>query len=291
MRSMLVGWLIAVCLLTAPSILMAQAASEQKTPGSQESSVDLEHLRFDHEKLEAMSWEERRVYMRSVKEARESYFLANGSSKSSAGYVPLETPRRVEEQPRLRVPGTNITYDSGTVTGMAGQNSQTLGNRFDSALNPAGTMCCFPVETSGSITMITFDMVNTFFGSAVFSIYSNIMGTTANLVTSQARPGVMTGLNTLSVSSPGTANAYMNGTFVAGIWQFNTTMTAVGVDTGSTGGQGFHAVSLNDNGSGPPGTGTMLTTVTTGGGGGLNVVFRVSGNVATPVELLNFDIE
>ena len=36
---------------------------------------------------------------------------------------------------------------------------------------------------------------------------------------------------------------------------------------------------------------SMLTTVTTGGGMGLNAIFRVSGNVATPVELMNFQVK
>ena len=184
-----------------------------------------------------------------------------------------------------RVPGSVITYDTGTLHGTAGVASQMLGNRFDSALNPAGTMCCFPVEASGSITMVTFDMVNTFFSSAVFSLYSNIMGTTAVRLTSTGN-AVMTGLNTLSFGSGTMANAYMNGAFLAGIFQFMPASTGLGVDTGSTGGQGFHAISLND------GTiGTALTTVTTGGGAGLNAIFRVRGSVATPVELINFTIE
>ena len=105
-------------------------------------------------------------------------------------------------------------------------------------------------------------------------------------VTSKARPGIATGLNTLNVASPGTVNTYQNGTFFAGIWQFDPTMTGLGVDTGTTGGQGFHGVSFNDGAMG-----TGITTITTGGGGGLNAVFRVSGNVATPVELMSFEIE
>jgi len=140
----------------------------------------------------------------------------------------------------------------------------------------------------GSVTMITFNMANTFSNAAFFSIYSNIMGTTAVQVTSIMRTGLVAGLNTLSVMSPTTANNYMNGSFLAGIYQGVTdtaTGTLLGVDTGTVNGQGFHAISLNDGDSG-----SMLTTVTNGGGG-LNAVFRVSGNVSTPVELINFTIE
>jgi len=141
-----------------------------------------------------------------------------------------------KKRPNRRIAGNSITYDTGTVTGTTGQSGRMLGSRFDSALNPAGTMCCFPVESSSSVTMITFDMVNTFFNSGIFSMYSNISGTTAMRLTAMSYTITM-GLNTLSI--------------------------------------------------------TMLATVTSGGGGGgnLNAVFRVSGNVATPVELINFTIE
>lgn len=93
--------------------------------------------------------------------------------------------------------------------------------------------------------------------------------------------GVMTGLNTVSVMSPTTANNYMNGAFLAGIFQFMPASTGVDVDSGTLGGQGFHAVSIND-----AATGTMLTAIAS-----RNAIFRVSGNVSTPVELINFKIE
>ncbi|MEO1083368.1 MAG: hypothetical protein AAFY88_03930 [Acidobacteriota bacterium] len=137
--------------------------------------------------------------------------------------------------------------------------------------------------------MVTFDMINTFFGSAVLSIYSDIVGTQAVQVTSMARAGVTPGLNTLAVAAPTTANTYMNGTFLAGIWQFDPTMTVLAVDTMSTGGQGFHGISLNDDAMNA--MGSLITDVTTGGGMGVNAIFRVSGNVATPVELMDFTIE
>ncbi len=178
-----------------------------------------------------------------------------------------------------------IQYDTGTVFGTAGVASQMIGNRFDSAVNTVGTSCCFTVGSSGTITMITFHMVNTWFGSVVWSLFSDISGTMAMRVTSIGRSGVMTGLNTLSVMTPTTANAYMNTTFLAGIWQFDPSMTGLAVDTGTTGGQGFHAISLNDGG-----VGTGLTTVTTGGMG-LNAIFRVTGQNLVPVELMKFEAE
>ena len=259
----------------------------QQDPAGESPNAELEGIRLDHEALRSMTPEERRTAMRTYKAARAAAAERAGLELNlEGGYVPLETPRAVANTVRMKGLSGTIQYDSGNVMGTAGIASQMLGNRFDSALNTAGTICCVPVESSGSITMITFDMVNTFFGSVVWSLYSNVVGTMADQVTSMARPGIMTGLNTLSVMSPATANAYSNGTFLAGIWQFDTTMTGLGVDTATTGGQGFHAISLNDGAMG-----SMLTTVTTGMGGGLNAVFRVSGWVLTPVELMSFEIE
>ena len=262
-----------------------QEAGADRDPAPDQTPSASTRPDLDRETLLQMTREERRAAMRAFKERRADDAAKAGISVTSdRNLVRLDPPRKSFEGPS-RAPGTNITYDSGTVLGTTGVGSQMLGNRFDMALNPPGTACCFPVESSGSITMITFDMVNTSGSMAIFSIYSNIMGTTAMQVTSIART-VMTGLNTLSVMSPTTANAYMNGSFLAGIWQFDASSTGLAVDTGTVGGQGFHAISLNDGA-----TGTMLTTVTTGSGMGLNAIFRVSGNVATPVELMSFSIE
>ena len=248
--------------------------------------------------MKNMSSQERKDYRAQVfanksrqetKAYTQAYKQVRGMLPNYLGVTNKTDPAKVGKQSKSnksvnRTPGTNITYDTGTVVGTTGIASQMIGNRFDVALDTSGTMCCFPVESSGSITMITFNMVNTFFSSAVWSLYSNVSGTTAMRVTSMG-VGVMTGLNTLSVMSPTTANAYMNGSFLAGIFQFMPASTGLGVDAASVGGQGFHAISINDGT-----TGSMLATATSGTAG-LNAVFRVSGNVATPVELINFTIE
>ncbi len=283
LKKSVVCGLAVIALIAFAGILVADGDQAERYAGR-------EHIKIDHEAMKSMTREEKRAYMQAYKKAREDEARRAGVVPGSGGFVRLETPRIVDKTMRPKVAGTNITYDTGTVAGTAGMASQMLGNRFDSALNPPGTMCCFPVETTGSITMITFDMVNTFFSSAVWSLYSDVMGTTAMRVTSMGR-GVMTGLQTLSVMSPTTANAYMNGTFLAGIFQFMPASTGLAVDTGTnmgaaTVGQGFHAININDGT-----TGTALTNVTTGGGGGLNAIFRVSGNVSTPVELMAFEIE
>ena len=227
------------------------------------------------------SRDRRRAFKAALEQFRTEWDFSNVADEPGAATADPNSGRAA-----AKVAGTNITYDTGNVVvANIGVASQMVGNRFDSALNVPGTACCFPVETSGTITMITFDMVNTFFGSAVWSLYSNIVGTMAVQVTSMARPGIMTGLNTLAVASPTTVNAYANGTFLAGIWQFSPTMTALAFDTATVGGQGHHAISLNDGAAG-----SMLATVTNGGMN-LNAIFRVSGNVAPPVELMDFTLE
>ena len=231
-----------------------------------------------------MTKEERQAYKKALEDrAREL-----GLTQSEPGYKPL--PMAVTAADRTmprKVAGTTIQYDSGMVTGFhtAIASSRALVNRYNSALNPAGTMCCFPVENSGSVTMVSFNMIRTSGMSAIVSIYSNIMGTTANKVTSVGVPAAV-GLNTYTFGTM-TDGQYANGTFLAGIFQFNTMFTRVGVDSNSLSGQGFHAFTLNDSTvMGGGNTGTALNAVP-----GLNIVFRISGNLATPVELMNFEIE
>ncbi len=158
----------------------------------------------------------------------------------------------------------SITYHSGTL-GMCCQNSFMVGNQFDSALSE-------PVEMSGSITMATFDMISVSGGAAFVSVYDQLTGTAANQVISTNLTAT-TGNNTVSFNA-----AYVGSTFLAGVWQFNTDVPAVA--TGTVGGQGFHGISINDI------VGTAFTTI-----GSLNAAFTATGDILTPVELLNFDVE
>ena len=133
--------------------------------------------------MKNMSTQERKVFRTNIFENknREQTKAYNRAFKQVRGILPeylgrtkatnstktgKKTPSPTTKHPSRRVAGTSITYDTGTVTGTAGQASQMLGNRFDSALNPAGTMCCFPVESSGSVTNGTkLSLLNTFFTS------------------------------------------------------------------------------------------------------------------------------
>lgn len=211
-----------------------------------------------------------------------------GIQHNGPKYIPLTASEQAKLKPLpKRIPGTTIQYDSGIVTGFhtAVASSRAVGNRFDSAIGDSGTMCCFPVENSGTITMVTFHKLRTSNMEAIFSLYSNIMGTTANKVTSMTFPAAV-GLNTVTLGTM-TNGQYQNGTFIAAFFQFNTMFTRVGADTNTNGGQGFKGLTLNDNTvMGGGNTGTAIMNVPN-----LNFVIRVGGNVATPVELMNFKVE
>ncbi len=276
MRRIGFGLLIALA-LAATAGIWAQVSETEKER--------LRALRPDPEILKAMSREERRAARQAYKAARLAALEAAGGP-ARLGWQPLETPIQLPKA-TARNPGSNITYDTGVVSGTFNRPGQTVGNRFDSALHTNGVDCCFPVESSGSITRITFHMVNTFSNSAVWTLYSNIMGNSAVLVTDASRM-VTPGLNTLSVMSPTTVNAYMGGSFLAGIWHLTAMSTAVGIDDASTGSQGFHAIVIDDT---TGGMGINMAPILTAMGAGRNVIFRVSGNVATPVELMHFEIE
>ena len=240
----------------------------------------------DYASMESMTADERRSFRKTIfanpdKMAQRKYNRAF-KKVTEAGLMPqltkLNNISSKSNGSPSKIAGTNITYDDGSsFPGFTAINSKTIGNRFDSALNPAGTSI-EPVEASGSITMATFIM-QAADGNVFFSVFDNINGTTANLVTSLVIPGT-TSANTHTFAS---AVNYTGGPFIAGVWNFNTDNIAAG--TGTLGGQGFHGVSINDI------SGTAYNATLTSGGMGLNALVRVSGNVATPVELLNFEIE
>ncbi|MEM8963702.1 MAG: hypothetical protein AAGD38_19625, partial [Acidobacteriota bacterium] len=246
-----------------------------------------QQLEADRERLYEMSREERHAYISEhlgsdSPEERFAFKRALEVFRSESDLSSLNQEQRpvVNDRPgalAARAAGTNITYDTGVnAVGPGGADSFMVGNRFDTGLG-------FPVEDTGTITMITFNIVNTFNDVAIWSLYSNIMGTTANRVTTMSR-AVAPGFNTLSVASPTTMNVYMNETFLAGIWQLDPASSGLALDTATVAGQGFHGISINDNTPmGGPG-GFSYNDNLTVMGAQVNVVFRVSGNVVLPVE-------
>ncbi len=223
---------------------------------------------WDAEAVEGMSRTERLAYQQAYKAELEKV-------AREGGWVPGEK-RAFESADRQAGPPRkafgSITYHSG-VLGACCQNSFCVGNQFDTALNTAGTGLS-PVMMSGSITMATFNLISVAGGAVFFSVFDNQTGTAAGQITSISLPAA-SGSNTVTFAP---AIPYSGSSFLAGIWQFNTDVPAVG--TGTVGGQGFHGMSINDI------VGTGFTTLAT-----LNAAMSVSGNVLTPVELLNFEVE
>lgn len=180
-----------------------------------------------------------------------------------------------------RAIGTSIQYDSGAIENTnEGLASQTVANKFNTGWNPgAGASGAInPVLASGSITAITVNMGSTA-GSAAFMTIVNGTGTGGSVVESVSRP-VTPGMNTIAVT---VATA---GPFLGGVWQDAGGTgggDVVAVATGTTNGQGYHAVQFND-----------IVVTDFADIAGRNAVFRVQGSLladTVPVELMNFSVE
>ncbi|MCG8460766.1 MAG: hypothetical protein MI919_31160 [Holophagales bacterium] len=257
-------------------------------------AVDMEALlamergeRFDA--IRAMHRDDRIAVLRSLdreeRRAFRAYRRGEAATQGPAGFQALAEPRPAEKRV-AKVAGTSIQYDSGTVTGFfaAITTGRLLLNRYESALNAGGT-AIVPVEQSGTITRISFEMLRTSRSTVTWGLYSDVMGTQAREIASPIIP-VAVGLNTFTIDPMNTDNAYQGGSFLAGIFQLNVAFTRIGVDSNSAGGQGFHLHTLNEPQSANPNTGMGLREIP-----GLNLVFRVSGNLVTPIELQRFEIE
>ncbi len=229
-----------------------------------------ENAEFDAEAVKGMSKAERLNAQRAYKADLEAAAVARG-------WVPGQ--RRAFEPSGRQVQGGNkavgsITYHSG-ILGTCCLTSKSVGNRYQSALVPAGT-AIGPVMMSGSITMATFDMANVGGGAVFFSVFDQLTGTAANPVSSFSVPAAP-GVNNIIMVSP---INYAGSSFLAGIWQFTLGTDTPNVATGSIAGQGFNGMSINDI------SGTAYTDLTA-----LNGAITIGGDVLTPVELLNFDVE
>jgi len=253
----------------------------------------LQKVESDHLAMMEMSNEERRAYWQvNVNDLERSDRLAyQRAYKSLVPSLPrlpnnagsaARAASATESISAVLVPGTNITYDNGISTGVTFPTSSvSVGNMFNTGFDGTGIE---NVETSGSITMVTVNMLGVGGGAAFFSVFSNIMGTTANVVSSMTIP-VTAGLNTVTLTTP---ISYANGPFLAGMWNFTAGSDSAAVSTGTLNGQGFHGISINDI------AGTGLNTGITSVGMGLNAIMRVSGDVlqdTVPVELIDFTIE
>ncbi len=254
MAKKLIGLAIALCLVATAGVMLAE---------DEKPSVE----RLDPETLKSMSKEERQVYKRQYRAARRA---ARNPGAPPAPPRAIQPGDRTRQEPRLRIPGTAISYHSGTLSATTASGVVT-GNRFDTALTVMGGLGA--VEMSGSITMLTFDMATV--SSTYVSFFDQLSGTMANWITSLSVP-MVTGSNVVTLT---TAVNYVGSSFLAGVWVNTTSSTAVNVATGTVGGQGFHGMVINSNGAG-----FSALTMT-------NAAFAVQGNVATPVELMSFTLE
>lgn len=220
---------------------------------------------FDSARANSLPRAERLAYNQAYKAAYENWARTNRTKKATATPKDFK-PRRVTSP--KRVVGT-IQYDDGTVTGQASDpSSNTHGNQFNSADGN-------PVMSNGSVTQLDFYMVSVAGAAAFVSVYGPVNGTTAASLTSVNAPAVAGQFNNFVFAAP---VAYVGNSFLAGVWFFGTDV--VGFGGGTNNSQGFHGMVINDV------TGTGFATVPN-----VNYLVRPSGNILTPVELINFEIE
>lgn len=221
---------------------------------------------FDMARANSLPRAERLAYNRAYKAAYEAW---TNSSRTKTAAPKNFKPKKVTAS--KLVVGT-IQYDDGVVSGPAtAPTSETHGNQYNTANGG-------PVMANGSVTQIDFYMVSVAGTAAFVSVYGPVSGTVASVLTSANVPAVA-GFNNHVFATP--VN-YVGNSFLAGVW-LNAAppgADAVGLGGGTTGGQGFHGMNINDI------TGTGFNTVPS-----VNYLVRPTGNILTPVELINFEIE
>jgi len=166
-----------------------------------------------------------------------------------------------------------IQYDPGgppdsVVSEPGGDN--IFANHFNTALGA-------PLR-AGNLTAVTFFPGNVA-NPAIISVLGPPNGTTATQILSIAISGVVGNtFNTANVAPVGVGPAFMVGQYVGA---FGGTDQAA-LRAASYAGQGFHAMQMNFNSASITGVVALP---------GQNCMFRTTGDVLTPVELMNFRIE
>jgi len=178
----------------------------------------------------------------------------------------LPSPIFAGGSPANRAVGT-IQYDNGAFTAVPGTTSFCWGNRFNTA---AGN----PLTASGTISQLSWFMASGAGTDNVFlSYFDQLAGSTANVIASVSVPAPNPG----GFNTRATAVNYVGNTFLAGVWFVSGDTPGLG--SGTTGGQGFHAMLINDI------VGTGYQPVAS-----FNALVRASGNVVIPVELTGFEV-
>ncbi len=222
---------------------------------------------WDPSAAEGKSPAERRAMQQAYKARLEE--AARDAGWEPGGRRPF-TPAGRQVQPSAEKVFGKAKYDSGAL-GSCCQESFNVGNRFDTANG-------FPMMMSGSITMATFDMISVSGTMAFLSLFDQLAGSSANFLSSVNKNSLAPGLNIVTWGGMGTINTYVGSSFLMGVWKFASDVPAVA--TGTVGGQGFHGMSINDIAA------TQYTSL-----GTLNAAFGVVGDILTPVELLNFEVD
>jgi hypothetical protein len=173
-----------------------------------------------------------------------------------------------------------VQYDTGTNAGFhpdganGGNLNRTVGNRFNSALGG-------PLLAAGTVTMLTVFPANGGTQSVSIGSAPSTMNTvmvfdylTANLMAGQ--------FNAITVAPAVNVTADFVGLFLGA---FGTTQAAglLGMSDMATMGQGYHAV---EGFYVSAMIGTMFQTVPN-----RNAMLRATGNILTPVELMDFKIQ
>lgn len=180
-----------------------------------------------------------------------------------------------------RNPGTSIVYDTFATTGVTAGTLAGRGNLFDLAFKTGNGIV--PVETSGTITgvVIAVNPLTAATNTAWVQVVTDLAGA-APIINSR---GFGLPANTApagySLDYSGTMTVmHANGPFIVG---FTAGSVNIAFDSNSVNTQGFHAVEYNTMGFS---SASGIVPIA-----GLNAIIRVSGDVLTPVELMNFSIE
>lgn len=262
MRDYLVRFVALAFLLASGMAVMAQIQFEVTATG--------EPI-YDFPRARALPRAERTEYNHAYKTAYTEWINSKGT-KTAPAVVKFDTPRQVTAPKRDN--GT-IQYDDGVVAGGATTpTSFCHGNHFNTAIGG-------PVMSNGSVTQLDFYMVGVS-GGAFVSVFGPINGTSGPQLISTNVSGLAGGqFNNFAFTAP---INYTGDNFLAGVWLDGGGADQVGFGGGTNAAQGFHGAVIDDNF--PTGTGISFALVPS-----VNYLVRASGNVVTPVELINFEIE
>ncbi len=197
---------------------------------------------------------------------------ATPETKVNKGRSGALTAATVSNAPQ--VVGT-IQYDTATSVGALAASGISVGNRFNSALGG-------PLLMTGNVSMVSIFPARIGGTMFYFTLFGppNSMGTAANLGSFGVMGAMALAFNVVTL--PGTGVA-VGPDFLAGFYNQTTPNDGLALDSMATMGQGFHGFQINTN---YPTDGTGFTPIAS-----RNAIYRVTGNVLTPVELLDFEIQ